>query len=443
MVTYLKCIFLTTATCLFISLTAHSDITVKQECHSYTKAKAVMSAWKENTLDYTRILFIKGNLFSIQLHINKTAAKEFGFDFDENMYYEADLLDKKLIQISFNDINREFTRIQTKDMNSKEGPSAILEDMMKGNAGLDVKSSRSLFWRKDFSGITARLYKHSMGPGYSPFRPMSWGKDIKAWVTKEIQNYAEFEKIQKLLKEKCRFYRTKNNEISDLMTAIIHSDGFPIALHTVVKRDFGMAVSVRTSDEVSTHFITEPIDNELISYYRDKETFTITTDKKEAPASQEINTEKTGAPASNYPVSTVSQGIFEYKERPSILRRIYKTGVPVVFFSGLVYIFFLNLARKTSKVETNAVLIKIYWLFTILFLLTILHIFIPYYRSMEYEFSALLTAGCVVIVLTEVINSIKIRKALKERPHLQLCPHCKALVEKTYSMCPKCNGPIV
>ncbi len=433
-------ILLIVASILFISSFCFADLSIEQNCQAITKSKSMLTSWNEATFEYQRRVFIKDDFLAIQLVVNDIVTKEYGFDFQAKLYYESDLINKDYRKFLFSKINEEYAKIKMRNLQSDSRMNMITA--MFGNIGpvnYKVKSSRSLFRRKKIGNLSCALYRVTMGHGYSPFETMSWGKDIKAWGTKDIPNYSQYEKVVNQLKKEGGFYLAKSNEISDFIVTLIYAEGYPIETYETIKQDFGMGRAMQNGHTVLYQLDTKPIADNTLSYFRDKDAFILNAD--------EMKSDKT-APQLSMPFFDSVKMAKGKKISPYFFReetpldKTYTFAIPILFYLGLVYYTYKHITRRTSAPLSNKWVYNFYCLVIFLYLLQIAHLFIPYYKSIGTESSIILILGTVFILGGNYLEMVNSRKQAMNSTYAKVCPHCKAVIDKLCAICPRCNKKV-
>jgi hypothetical protein len=398
----------------------------------------MMTSWSEVESDYQRRIFIKDNFLAIQLIVNDIPTKEYGFDFQSKLYYESDLINKDYRKFLFSKINEEYAKIKTRNLQSAPGMNML--SAMAGNVGAvtyKVKSSKSIFRRKKIGGLNCTLFRFEIGPGYSEFSTFSWGKDMKAWVTKDIPNYSQYENVASQLKKECTFYLAKSNEISDFIITLMYSDGFPIEGYDSTKRDFGMGRSMQDSRSSVSLLDTKPIPDTALSYLRDKDAFILNAEEMKSNKPQDIGMPMPFMGQRNMPKS--KQLFPQFLQEETMLDKVYIFIIPVLFYLGLAYYAFKHITRRTSAPISGKLTLSFYRLVIFLYVLQIVHIFIPYFKSIGMEFSIISILASVIIIGGHHLELANNRKQAMSAPNAKICPHCKAVIDKIYVICPNCG----
>jgi len=356
---------------ILISSYCPADISIEQDCHVVTKTKVMLTSWNETAFEYQRRIFIKDDFLAVQLVANGVVTKEYGFDFKSEIYYESDLINNDYRKFLFGRINEEYAKIKMRDLRAGSGTGKA--KTMFGNAGpanYKIRSGRSLFGRKKIGTLDCVLYSIKIGPGFSPFKSLSWGRDVKAWVTKDIPDYDMYNSVARQLKEEGGFYLAKSNEISDFIITLMYLDGCPIETSESIKQDFGVGRAVQNNRTSLYRIDTKPIADDTLSYFRDRDAFILNADEM------------------------TSDGTASYLNIP---------------FAGS---------------ETMARGKRIY----------------PH--TARGKFFIILIVGSILVIAGIYLKREKNRKQAINSPYVKLCPHCKAVIDKLYIICPKCNKKI-
>jgi len=432
---------LATIPILFICSTCFADLFIEQNCSSVTKSKSVMTGWSEIITEYKRRLFvIENNFLAVQLVVNDIPTKEYGFDFKNEFYYEADLLNDNYKQYTFSRINEEYAKIKTAHIKSSPQMNiakALFSSVAGGFVDYRVKSGKSLFRRKKIADFECALYKYKIGPGYSAWSPMSWGKEATAWVTKDIPNYSEYKNVINDLKNEGMFYKAKSNEISDFIIMLMYTDGYPLETYANTKRDFGMATSIETSAAVFSTIETGKILSHRLSYFRDTDKFIINPEEQQGLKATERL--RPGLPGGSRLFTDTFTSVYRGQ---SFLAKFYAYSVPIVFYLGLIAYIIMRFKQRTSEAVGSKLVFRFYCLFALLYLLQIVHVFVPYFKSVELEFSAILILGAMLILGIEYMGVVRERKLAMKSTHAKVCPHCKAVIDGLCAVCPKCDKSV-
>jgi hypothetical protein len=421
---------------LLVSTICFADLVIEQECRLVSRSESMISSPTETATDYQRRIFIKGDLLVIQLVVNNIPTREYGLDFGNNIYYESDLINNDYRKYLFSKINEEFAKEKTKNLIPAHGTGFARAIFQNANfVNYKISSAKSIFRKKQIGDFNCVLYGYKIGPGFSRFQPLSWGKDIKAWVTKDIPVYGEYEKVSNRLKEEIGFYRNKLNEISDFIIVLMESDGFPVEIHGSSARDFGMGRLYGKDDAVSVKFETRSISDTEISYFNNDFTLNPVGKRDISPAEQ--------MPFPNItPRNNVKNIYFRPVTEKGPLGIFYSFLVPVVFYLGLVFYSYKSVTKKTSEPTTSRLVFNFYLLFVFMYFLELLHIFVPYLKSIDLEFSIILIIGSAIIVGSHYSAIARNRNAAIDSTHAKICPYCKAVIDRTFAVCPKCNKRI-
>ncbi len=331
------------AAVILMAAPCRADLAIEQECRSVTRVKTMATSWMESTYDYRRRILIKDAFLAVQLIVNGIPTREYGFDFKSKIYYESDLINKEYRKYFFSAINEEYAKRKTMEMGSPERPDRRGGPVGKVGmsfADLKVKSTKALFAKKKVGSLSCILYRYEIGPGYSPFQPLSWGTDIKAWVTKDIPGYALYEEAADLLRKECAFYLAKSNEISDLIIALMYSDGFPVEIHDLTRRDYGVGRLFEESHATLVRVDTAPIPDGTISYLADTGAFILNAASPDSAQDQ-----RRFGPAIG--MSSSASGRLIQLRRAPVFEVLALIILGAIFIMGLRY---MAVARRRKKI---------------------------------------------------------------------------------------------
>ncbi|HXV18807.1 MAG TPA: hypothetical protein VD883_01885 [Candidatus Omnitrophota bacterium] len=422
-----KQVLLVLAASAFLANEAHAALYFEQDVHMSRKGTGDFRAEAQDH-HFKRKIYVRGEILAIQVEEEGRLKKEYGFDFEKNLYYEADpeadyykLFDLEVLGKAFERMGR-----PVRSRSSSRGGIVrdLSESVLEGRANYPVHLSRDLFGSKQFDGRTARRYTLRAGPGSFVLNPFGWYVKTGVWASEDVPGFAEYAAAVEKLRKRSAFYKIKHNRISDLIVTLSALDAFPLEIDFSAKRRFGLTTSKETSREVTTAISTAPIEPEKLLYLKEAGRFSWDV----------VYSEGTYF---GREVSLKHGDSFNPKKQLPWL-------VLPVFFVVFTFLWFGADVSSEDRLSLRKFLIaRFYVLASVLLALQITHTFreIPYFISPWVEFSLIFLAGFLWIAWRAWAH-LRAVKDQMEGAHLRYCPYCKARIEVFYLVCPKCNRSI-
>jgi hypothetical protein len=406
---------------------AFADLHFEQDVHLSRKGTGESRAEAEDH-HFKRKIYVRGEVLSIQIEEDSRLIKEYGFDFEKNLYYEADpeadyykLFDLDILGKAFEKMGRPApARGSSRGGIVRDLSEAVLE----GRANYPVHLSRDLFGSRQFDGRPARRYTLRAGPGSLFLNPFGWYVKTEVWASQDVPGFAEYAAAVGKLQKKASFYKIKHNRISDLIVTLSALEAFPLEIDFTAKRRFGLTTSKETSREVTTAISTAPIEPEKLLYLKETGRFSWDVVYSEGTTFGREVSLKHG------------ENFNPQKQLPWLV-------VPALFIV-FTFLWFGSDVSSEDRLSLRRFLIaRFYVLISVLFALQITHYFreIPYFISPLVEFSLIFLAGLTWITWRTYAH-LRAVKDQMEGAHLRYCPHCRQRIEVFFLVCPKCNRPV-
>ena len=243
----------------------YGDITVEYTAECKEKSTYIITGKKTKTLDYNKRLFIKDNFLALQIYMWNEPMREYGFDFNEGVYYEADLVDDKYYKYDFKKLKKDFATKEYEILNrtSEGNKFALFEEALSSKSGWgNPKYYKVPFLRLRKNDYLCERFNIAVGKGYSAWRPLSWGKKISLWASSEVPNYEEYLNIVNQMRKHSYFYKLKANEVSDFIMFTLIIDQLPISYSTKLKTDAGFGTLTNNSKVQLKSISTKKIGDE-------------------------------------------------------------------------------------------------------------------------------------------------------------------------------------